>query len=141
MYFRRHGTEEGAAEAKKRKKNKNALSSLSDIRPGDHAVHQNNGIGMYADIQRLEVQGATKHYLKTQYAGADVLYGAGDPARTYRAASIAPGDESKVKRAKLGRRRVEAHPGARSKKPPRTWPRSRSSSMPAAARPLATPSP
>lgn len=98
---RRHGTEEGAAEAKKRKKNKNALSSLSDIRPGDYVVHQNNGIGMYAGIQRLEVQGATKDYLKIQYAGADVLY---VPVTQLDLLSryTAPGDESKVKLAKLG---------------------------------------
>ena len=64
---RRHGLdEEAAAEAKKRKKNKNALSSLSDIKPGDYVVHQSHGIGMYAGIQRLEVQGATKDYLKVQ---------------------------------------------------------------------------
>ena len=72
---RRHGLdEEAAAEAKKRKKNKNALSSLSDIKPGDYVVHQSHGIGMYAGIQRLEVQGATKDYLKVQYSGSDVLY-------------------------------------------------------------------
>ena len=40
-----------AAENKKRKKNKNALSSLSDIKPGDYVVHQSHGIGMYAGIQ------------------------------------------------------------------------------------------
>ena len=44
---RRHGLdEEAAAENKKRKKNKNALSSLSDIKPGDYVVHQSHGIGM-----------------------------------------------------------------------------------------------
>ena len=64
--------EEAAAEAKKRKKNKNALSSLSDIKPGDYVVHQSHGIGMYAGIQRLEVQGAIKDYLKIQYSGSDV---------------------------------------------------------------------
>ena len=37
-------------------------------------VHQSHGIGMYAGIQRLEVQGATKDYLKVQYSGSDVLY-------------------------------------------------------------------
>ena len=52
---RRHGLEEEtSAETKKRKKNKNALSSLSDIKPGDYVVHQSHCIGMYAGIQRLE---------------------------------------------------------------------------------------
>ena len=99
---RRHGLdEEAAAEAKKRKKNKNALSSLSDIKPGDYVVHQSHGIGMYAGIQRLEVQGAIKDYLKIQYSGSDVLY---VPVTQLDLLSryTAPGDEEKVKLAKLG---------------------------------------
>ena len=85
----------------KRKKNKNALSSLSDIKPGDYVVHQSHGIGMYAGIQRLEVQGATKDYLKVQYSGSDVLY---VPVTQLDLLSryTAPGDEEKVKLAKLG---------------------------------------
>ena len=51
----------------------NILSSLT-IKPGDYVVHQSHGIGMYAGIQRLEVQGAIKDYLKIQYSGSDVLY-------------------------------------------------------------------
>ena len=99
---RRHGLEEEtAAETKKRKKNKNALSSLSDIKPGDYVVHQSHGIGMYAGIQRLEVQGAIKDYLKVQYSGSDVLY---VPVTQLDLLSryTAPGDEEKVKLAKLG---------------------------------------
>ena len=99
---RRHGLdEEAAAENKKRKKNKNALSSLSDIKPGDYVVHQSHGIGMYAGIQRLEVQGAIKDYLKIQYSGSDVLY---VPVTQLDLLSryTAPGDEEKVKLAKLG---------------------------------------
>ena len=99
---RRHGLEEEtSAETKKRKKNRNALSSLSDIKPGDYVVHQSHGIGMYAGIQRLEVQGATKDYLKVQYSGSDVLY---VPVTQLDLLSryTAPGDEEKVKLAKLG---------------------------------------
>ena len=97
---RRHGLDE-AAETKKRKKSKNALSSLSDVKPGDYVVHQSHGIGMYAGVQRLEVQGATKDYLKVQYAGSDVLY---VPVTQLDLLSryTAPGDDEKVKLAKLG---------------------------------------
>ena len=86
---------------KKRRKNKDALSSLSDVKPGDYVVHQNHGIGIYAGIQRLEVQGAIKDYLKVQYSGADVLY---VPVTQLDLLSryTAPGDEEKVKLAKLG---------------------------------------
>ena len=98
---RRHAVEEGDAQAKKRKKNKDALSSLADVRPGDYVVHQSHGVGMYAGIQRLEVQGATKDYLKIQYAGSDVLY---VPVTQLDLLSryTPPGDEDKVKLAKLG---------------------------------------
>src|SRR5699024_7148086 len=99
---RRHGIGEGdEAKAKKRKKNKDALSSLADVKPGDYVVHQSHGIGMYAGIQRLEVQGATKDYLKVQYSGSDVLY---VPVTQLDLLSryTPPGDEDRVKLAKLG---------------------------------------
>src|SRR5699024_10643181 len=99
---RRHGVDEAAgAAAKKRKKNKDALSSLADVKPGDYVVHQSHGIGMYAGIQRLEVQGATKDYLKIQYSGSDVLY---VPVTQLDLLSryTPPGDEDRVKLAKLG---------------------------------------
>ncbi len=98
---RRHGLDEAAEQKKKRKKTKNALTSLSDVKPGDYVVHQSHGIGMYAGIQRLEVQGAIKDYLKIQYSGADVLY---VPVTQLDLLSryTAPGDEEKVKLAKLG---------------------------------------
>ena len=98
---RRHSLDEAAVENKKRKKNKNALSSLSDIKPGDYVVHQSHGIGMYAGVQRLEVQGVIKDYLKIQYSGSDVLY---VPVTQLDLLSryTAPGDEEKVKLAKLG---------------------------------------
>ncbi len=98
---RRHGVEEADAGTKRRKKNKDALSSLADVKPGDYVVHQSHGIGMYAGIQRLEVQGATKDYLKIQYSGSDVLY---VPVTQLDLLSryTPPGDEDKVKLAKLG---------------------------------------
>ena len=98
---RRHGLDGDTAGKPARKKNKNALSSLTDVKPGDYVVHQNHGIGVYAGIQRLELQGATKDYLKIQYSGADVLY---VPVTQLDLLSryTAPGDEEKVKLAKLG---------------------------------------
>ena len=106
----------GESEKKKpaRKKDKNALSSLTDITPGDYVVHQNHGIGMYTGIQRLEVQGVVKDYLKLLYDKGDTLY---VPVTQLDLLSryTAPGDEEKVKLARLGgqewtrtRRKVKA---------------------------------
>ena len=84
-----------------KKKNKDALSSLTDIKPGDYVVHQNHGIGMYTGIQRLEVQGVVKDYLKISYDKGDTLY---VPITQLDLLSryTAPGDSDKVKLAKLG---------------------------------------
>ena len=59
---------------KKKKRNKDALNSLSEISVGDLVVHQNHGIGRYAGIQRMAVQGVTKDYLRIEYDKKDVLY-------------------------------------------------------------------
>ena len=110
------GRRAGEGEKKKpaRKRDKNALSSLTDIAPGDFVVHQNHGIGMYTGIQRLEVQGVVKDYLKLLYDKGDTLY---VPVTQLDLLSryTAPGDGEKVKLAKLGgqewtrtRRKVKA---------------------------------
>ena len=95
---RRHGSE---AKKPARAKNKNALSSLSDVTPGDYVVHQNHGIGVYAGIQRLEIQGVQKDYLKITYDKGDTLY---VPVTQLDLLSryTAPGDSEKVKLARLG---------------------------------------
>lgn len=63
--------------SKKRKyKNKKGkeLTSLSDITAGDLVVHAMHGIGRFAGIRKLELEGVTKDYITIQYAGKDVLY-------------------------------------------------------------------
>ncbi len=93
--------ESTAARRKKAKKNKDALSSLTDITPGDLVVHQNHGIGRYAGIRRMEVQGVTKDYLRIEYDKKDVLY---VPVTQLDLLSryTAPGDSDKVKLSRLG---------------------------------------
>lgn len=94
---RRHGT---SAQKKTKPKNK-GFSALSDITPGDYVVHQNHGIGLYAGIRQLELQGVVKDYLKISYEKGDTLY---VPVTQLDLISryTAPGDGEKVKLAKLG---------------------------------------
>lgn len=108
---RRH---DQAAKKAARPKNKNALASLSDIAPGDYVVHQNHGIGVYAGIQRLDLRGVVKDYLKITYEKGDALF---VPVTQLDLLSryTAPGDSDRVKLARLGggewvktRRRVSA---------------------------------
>lgn len=58
--------------AKKRKGEE--IRSLSDINVGDLVVHTSHGIGRFDGIQKLEIQGITKDYIKIKYKGEDVLY-------------------------------------------------------------------
>ncbi len=92
---RRHNT--GTPQQAKNK----GLSSLSDITPGDYVVHQNHGIGVYAGIQRLDLQGVVKDYIKISYDKADTLY---VPVTQLDLISryTAPGDGERVKLSKLG---------------------------------------
>ena len=50
------------------------IKSLSDIAAGDLVVHALHGIGKFAGIRKLEMEGITKDYITIQYAGTDVLY-------------------------------------------------------------------
>ena len=94
---------QGAAAVPQKAKSarKKGLSSLSDIKPGDYVVHQNHGIGVYAGIRRLDLQGVVKDYLKIEYDKGDSLY---VPVTQLDIVSryTAPGDGERVKLAKLG---------------------------------------
>ncbi|EJX00956.1 protein containing Transcription factor CarD domain protein, partial [gut metagenome] len=59
------------------------------------------GVGLYAGIERMEVQGVTKDYLKLQYDKGDLLY---VPVTQLDLLSryTAPGDSEKVKLTRLG---------------------------------------
>ena len=104
---------QGAAAApQKAKRAQKGLSSLSDIKPGDYVVHQNHGIGVYAGIRRLDLQGVVKDYLKIEYDKGDSLY---VPVTQLDIVSryTAPGDGERVKLA-AGRRRMGQNQNARA---------------------------
>ena len=86
---------------KKKKRSKDALNSLSEITVGDLVVHQSHGIGRYAGIQRMTVQGVQKDYLRIEYDKKDVLY---VPVTQLDLLSryTAPGDSDNVRLSHLG---------------------------------------
>ncbi len=96
---RRHGQSEQSGQ--KRKAKGKGLSSLTDITPGDYVVHQNHGIGVYVGIERIDLQGVVKDYIKISYDKGDTLY---VPVTQLDIISryTAPGDGERVKLAKLG---------------------------------------
>lgn len=96
------GRGHGIAETtRKRKKKSKGLTSLDDIKLGDHVVHQNYGIGVYSGIHRIDLHGVVKDYIKISYAKADTLY---LPVTQLDLLSryTAPNDSDKVKLATLG---------------------------------------
>lgn len=58
----------------KRESNRQKLQSYTDLSPGDLVVHIHHGVGRFAGIQQIPVDGVQKDYIKIDYAGGDCLY-------------------------------------------------------------------
>ena len=77
------------------------IGSYEDLSVGDLVVHENHGIGRFAGIFRMPVDGAEKDYVKICYAGSDSLYVPAtqlDMVTKY----IGAGEDSPVRLSKLG---------------------------------------
>ncbi|MBR1731543.1 MAG: transcription-repair coupling factor, partial [Ruminococcus sp.] len=59
-----------------RRKNKSGqeIYSLSELQKGDYVVHSTHGIGIFGGVQKMDVHGVTKDYIRIEYAKGDVLY-------------------------------------------------------------------
>lgn len=66
------------AEKKKKKrrhtKNGEKIASFAELNVGDYVVHENHGLGIYRGIEKIEVEGTTKDYIKIEYDKGGVLY-------------------------------------------------------------------
>lgn len=49
--------------------NRQKIQSYTDLTPGDLVVHVHHGVGRFAGIQRMPVDGVEKDYIKLDYAG------------------------------------------------------------------------
>lgn len=86
---------------KKAMKDRQGMVSYSDLSVGDLVVHEYHGIGRFAGIFKMPVDGIEKDYIKICYAGTDSLY---VPATQLDLVSkyIGGGEESPVRLSKLG---------------------------------------
>ena len=50
------------------------IESCADLSVGDYVVHENHGIGRFAGIVKMTVDGFEKDYIRICYAGTDSLY-------------------------------------------------------------------
>ena len=90
-----------AASKKKLPSNRQRIESYADLSVGDFVVHENHGIGRFAGIVKMQVDGFEKDYVKIQYAGTDSLYVPAtqlDLVTKYTGA----GEEKPVKLSKMG---------------------------------------
>ncbi len=90
-----------AKAGKKLPPNRQRIETCSDLSPGDYVVHENHGIGKFAGIVRMQVDGFDKDYIKLDYAGGDTLY---VPATQLDMVSkyTGAGEEKPVRLSKMG---------------------------------------
>ena len=90
-----------AAAKKKLPANRQRIESYADLSVGDYVVHENHGIGRFAGIVKMTVDGFEKDYIKLNYAGTDSLY---VPATQLDLVSkyTGGGEEKPVKLSKMG---------------------------------------
>ena len=77
------------------------LVSCADLSVGDLVVHEYHGIGRFAGVVQMKVDGVDKDYVKICYAGSDVLY---VPATQLDLVSkyIGAGEDRPVRLSKMG---------------------------------------
>lgn len=50
------------------------LKELRDLKPGDYITHIDHGVGKYAGLEKIDVQGKTQEMIRLVYADHDLLY-------------------------------------------------------------------
>lgn len=50
------------------------LKELRDLKPGDYITHIDHGVGKYAGLEKIDVQGKTQEMIRLVYADNDLLY-------------------------------------------------------------------
>src|SRR5690625_6446987 len=54
--------------------NAERMKSYTELKEGDYVVHVNHGVGRFAKIETLEVQGVQKDFMLILYRGEDRLF-------------------------------------------------------------------
>ncbi len=123
----------------KKESNRQKLQSYTDLSPGDLVVHVHHGVGRFAGIQRMPVDGVEKDYIKIDYAGGDCLY---VPVTQLDQVSKYIGGGEDQERTRLNKLGGRSGPGrrARPKRLPKIWPRDSLPCMPSGRSGRALPS-
>ncbi len=84
-----------------KRRNGQEIYSLSELSKGDYVVHSTHGIGVFGGIQKMNVHGIIKDYIRIEYAKGDVLYVPVTQLDLV-AKYIGPKEDSRVKLNRLG---------------------------------------
>jgi transcription-repair coupling factor (superfamily II helicase) len=57
-----------------RRKKGAVIDSFTDLNVGDYIVHDNHGVGRYRGLEKIEIDGIFRDYLKISYHGESALY-------------------------------------------------------------------
>jgi len=68
--FGKRSKRRGLSEARKQQ----LLTSLAELKPGDHMVHIDFGVALYRGLEHLSLTGLEGDFLLLEYAGGDKLY-------------------------------------------------------------------
>ncbi len=58
----------------KRRSKSSKIDAFTDLKPGDYVVHEHHGVGIYTQIEKIDIKGIQKDYLAIHYRGGDKLY-------------------------------------------------------------------
>jgi len=50
------------------------ISALSELAVGDYVVHEENGLGIYRGVEKIETDGVARDYIKIEYKDGDNFY-------------------------------------------------------------------
>ena len=59
---------------KKHKYEGESIHDFSELKIGDYVVHEDHGIGIYRGVEKIDIEGASKDYLKIEYGSGGILY-------------------------------------------------------------------
>jgi transcription-repair coupling factor (superfamily II helicase) len=62
------------AHRKARPRRRDAQGFFDDLKPGDHVVHEQHGVGRFAGVVKRAIGGVERDYLLLEYRGDDKLY-------------------------------------------------------------------
>ncbi len=64
------GNRAGLTDTRKMPSRRRNTVDLVTLKPGDHVVHSQHGIGKFVEMRRREIQGATREYLVIEYSSS-----------------------------------------------------------------------